>query len=96
MEDPTRNWKISESDYTERELWDGYIAAFEVAISATATHETPCYVIHRTTNGFAIYQCRGSWPDKMEGLGMAFPKPTVDLAEIRRKYHAAEREQRDG
>jgi len=54
MEDPTRNWKISESDYTERELWDGYIAAFEVAISATATHETPCYVIHRTTNGFAI------------------------------------------
>jgi len=34
--------------------------------------------------------------DKMEELGMAFPKPTVDLAEIRRKYHAAEREQRDG
>jgi hypothetical protein len=31
--------------------------------------------------------------DKMEELGMAVPKPTVDLAEIRREYHAAEREQ---
>ena len=30
--------------------------------------------------------------DKMKELGMAFPKPTVDLAEIRRKYHTAKRE----
>ena len=34
--------------------------------------------------------------DKKEALGMAFPKPTVDLAEIRRKYRAAEREERGG
>ncbi|MDQ6702232.1 MAG: polyphosphate kinase 2 family protein, partial [Pseudomonadota bacterium] len=31
--------------------------------------------------------------DTMEELGMAFPKPTVDLAEIRQKYHVAEREE---
>ena len=29
--------------------------------------------------------------DAMEGLHMSYPKPTVDLADIRRKYHAAER-----
>ena len=34
--------------------------------------------------------------DKMEELGMTFPKPTVDLTAIRRKYHAAESEQEDG
>jgi hypothetical protein len=33
--------------------------------------------------------------DTMETLGMAFPEPSVDLAEIRRRYHAAEREERD-
>jgi hypothetical protein len=32
----------------------------------------------------------------MEGLHMSYPKPTVDLAEIRRKYHAAEREAQGG
>ena len=34
--------------------------------------------------------------DKMKELGVAFPKPAVDLTEIRREYRAAEREQRDG
>jgi len=35
LDDPQRNWKISESDYAERAYWDGYIAAFEDAITAT-------------------------------------------------------------
>ena len=30
---------------------------------------------------------------QMEALGMAFPKPSVDLAEIRRNYHAAVEEE---
>jgi polyphosphate kinase 2 (PPK2 family) len=54
LEDPRRNWKISESDYSERELWDGYIAAFEDAISATATREAPWYVIPSNHKSFAI------------------------------------------
>jgi len=33
--------------------------------------------------------------DTMEALDMAFPKPSVDLAEIRRKYHAAVAEGRE-
>ena len=36
LEDPTRNWKISESDYTEREHWDDYIVAFQDALRATS------------------------------------------------------------
>ena len=96
LKDPKRNWKISESDYTERALWDDYIAAFEDAIIATSTREAPWYVIpsnHKWFRNLAVSQIMA---DKMEALGMAFPKPTVDLAEIRRKYHAAEREERDG
>ena len=33
--------------------------------------------------------------DTMEELGMSFPAPTVDLAEIRRKYHAAIEEEHE-
>lgn len=96
LEDSKRNWKISESDYTERELWDDYIAAFEDAINATTTQNAPWYVIpsnHKWFRNLAVSQIM---VDKMEELGMAFPKPTVDLAEIRRKYHAAECEERGG
>jgi hypothetical protein len=34
--------------------------------------------------------------DTMEGLDMAYPAPKVDLADIRRKYHAAEQAERHG
>src|SRR5580704_8596705 len=45
LDDPGRNWKISESDYSERELWDDYIDAYEDAISSTSTASAPGYVI---------------------------------------------------
>jgi PPK2 family polyphosphate:nucleotide phosphotransferase len=89
LEDPTRNWKISESDYAERKLWDDYMGAFEDAMLATSTHNAPWYVIpanHKWFRDLAVSQIMA---DTMEELGMAFPKPTVDLMEIRRKYHAA-------
>jgi len=33
---------------------------------------------------------------RWKGCKLSYQKPTVDLAEIRRKNHAAEREQQDG
>jgi len=94
LDDPARNWKISESDYSERELWDDYVAAFEDALSATSTHHAPWYVIpsnHKWFRNLAVSQIVA---DTMEDLGMSFPKPTVDLADIRRKYHAAVEEEK--
>lgn len=91
LADPERNWKISAADYTERELWDAYIAAYEDAIAATSTQAAPWYVIpanHKWFRNLAVSQIVAH---KLEQLGMAFPAPSVDLAEIRRRYHAAER-----
>jgi PPK2 family polyphosphate:nucleotide phosphotransferase len=92
LEDPARNWKISESDYSERELWDDYIAAFEDAIGATSTPDAPWYLIpsnHKWFRNLAVSQIMA---DTMEELGMKFPEPSVDLNDIRRKYHAAANE----
>jgi PPK2 family polyphosphate:nucleotide phosphotransferase len=93
LEDPARNWKISESDYSERPLWSDYMGAYEDAIAATSTREAPWYVIpasHKWFRNLAVSQIVA---DSMEELGMSFPKPSVELADIRRKYHAAEREE---
>jgi PPK2 family polyphosphate:nucleotide phosphotransferase len=96
LDDPLRNWKISESDYSERLLWDDYMRAVEKALSATSTREAPWYVIpanHKWFRNLAISQIVA---DTMDELGMSFPKPAVDLAGIRRKYHAAAEEERNG
>ena len=96
LDDPARNWKISESDYTERNYWDDYVSAFEDAMMATSTKDLPWFVIpanHKWFRNLAVSQIIA---EAMEDLDMSYPKPTVDLAEIRRKYHAAEHEEKEG
>jgi len=92
LEDPGRNWKISEADYTERALWDDYIEAFEDAIRATSTNEAPWYVIPSNAKWFRNLAVSQIIADAMADLDLAYPPPSVNLAEIRRKYHAAAHE----
>jgi PPK2 family polyphosphate:nucleotide phosphotransferase len=94
LDDPRRNWKISEADYAERVHWDSYMAAYEDAIGATSTKRAPWFVIpanHKWFRDLAVSQILA---DAMEGLHMSYPKPSVDLADIRRKYHAAAAEEK--
>ncbi len=91
LDDPARHWKISESDYIEREFWPRYIEAYENALSLTSTEWAPWFVIpadHKWFRNLAISQIIA---DTMAGMGLELPPAHVDLAEIRRKYHAAER-----
>ena len=96
LEDPARNWKISESDYSERALWDDYTAAFEDAITATSTKAAPWYVIPANHKWFRNLAVSRIIAETMEGLQMSYPKPTVDLADIRQKYHMAVQAEKGG
>jgi PPK2 family polyphosphate:nucleotide phosphotransferase len=93
LEDPMRQWKISEADYAERELWPKYIEAYEEALEKTSTKDAPWYVIpanHKWFRDLAISQIVA---ETLEEMDLRLPPPHVDIAEMRRKYHTAEREQ---
>jgi len=88
LDDPTRQWKISEADYIERAFWDDYIEAYQDALSQCSSRHAPWFVIpanRKWLRNLAISQIIA---DTLASLGMSFPKPTVDIAEIREKYHA--------
>jgi PPK2 family polyphosphate:nucleotide phosphotransferase len=90
LEDPARNWKISESDYSERELWPDYTAAYEEALSETSTERAPWYVIPSNHKWFRNLAASRIIADSMEDRKLELPPTRVDLTEIRRKYHVAE------
>ncbi len=95
LDDPARQWKISDSDYTERNYWDDYIVAFEDALEKTSTKHAPWFVIpanHKWFRNLAISQII---VETLEGLKMKTPGPTVDIAAIRKLYHAAYEAVRD-
>ncbi len=89
LDDPGRQWKISEDDYREREYWDEYTKAFEDVLSRTSTEHAPWYVIPSNHKWFRNLAISHILVETMQAMDIKPPKPTVDLDEIRRKYHHA-------
>jgi PPK2 family polyphosphate:nucleotide phosphotransferase len=93
LDDPARQWKISDADYKEREYWDDYIDAFQDMLRETSTKRAPWFVIpsnHKWFRNLAVSQIITR---TLADMNMTLPEPTVDLADIRRRYHeAAEKE----
>lgn len=93
LEDPARNWKISEDDYREREFWDDYMQAYEAVFAKTSTKHAPWYIIpsnHKWFRNLAISQIVA---ETFADMGIQTPKPQVDLEMIKRQYHQAEEEE---
>lgn len=90
LDDPARHWKISEDDYSERVFWDDYTKAYEDALAATSTKHAPWFVIPSNKKWFRNLAVAKIVVETMKAMNMKFPAPTVDLEEIRRKYHQAE------
>ncbi len=93
LDDPARHWKISESDYSERQLWPKYIEAYEDALALTSTKHAPWYVIPSNHKWFRDLAASEIIADTMEEMGLKLPPTRVNIADIRRKYHAAVRAQ---
>lgn len=89
IDDPERHWKISEADYAQRTHWDSYEAAYEDVLRDCSTEHSPWFIIpsdHKWFRNLAISQIVAQ---SLESLDLRLPEPTVDLAAIRKKYHAA-------
>jgi PPK2 family polyphosphate:nucleotide phosphotransferase len=93
LDDPSRQWKISESDYSERELWSQYMDAYEDALALTSTKHAPWYIIpsnHKWFRNLAVSQIVA---DTMSEMGLKLPPTRVNIKDIRRKYHSAKKEE---
>jgi PPK2 family polyphosphate:nucleotide phosphotransferase len=87
LDDPARQWKISENDYIERKFWPDYITAYEEAILRTSSEQAPWYVIpsdHKWVRNLAVARIIA---DRMGAMNLKTPSVSVDLADIRRRFH---------
>ncbi|HWB85959.1 MAG TPA: polyphosphate kinase 2 family protein [Bryobacteraceae bacterium] len=90
LEDPSRHWKISEADYKERVHWNRYTEAFEDMFHRTSTRFAPWFVIPSNHKWFRDLAVSEIVTRTLEGLDMKLPEPAVNIADIFRRYHAAE------
>jgi PPK2 family polyphosphate:nucleotide phosphotransferase len=95
LDDPTRRWKISEADYSERKLWPEYVSAYEEVFRRTSTKHAPWYIIPSNHKWYRNLAVSTILVQAMKALGLELPRPAVNIEGIRRKYHIAKEGQRE-
>lgn len=76
LDTPEKHWKFSSSDIKEREYWKEYMHAYEEAIKATATKESPWYVVPADNKWFTRLVVVAAIVETLEKLNLAFPQVT--------------------
>ena len=89
LDDPAKQWKISEADYKERPFWDDYTSAYEEALSRCSTEQAPWFIIPSDHKWFRDLAVARIVVEHLEAMDLTFPPPSVDLEQIRKEYHSA-------
>jgi PPK2 family polyphosphate:nucleotide phosphotransferase len=83
--DDHKRWKVSPADFREREYWDDYMRAYEDALTRCNTKVAPWFVIPANKKWFRNLAVAQIIVETLEGLGMKFPKPEIDVTKIKWK-----------
>lgn len=78
--DPIKSWKLSVTDWKEREHWDAYTAAYEDALNRCSTKYAPWFIVPADKKWFrnlavaealrdALMPFKESWLEKVAELG---------------------------
>lgn len=94
LDEPEKNWKFSAHDVEERAHWDAYHAAYEDVIRATATPESPWFVVPADKKWVTRAVVGAAIVERLEQLGLAYPRvdprTRVELDAARAKLAAEE------
>jgi PPK2 family polyphosphate:nucleotide phosphotransferase len=80
LDEPSKNWKFSMADVSERALWARYQAAYQEVIRHTSTRAAPWYVVPADHKWFARVVIGSVIVSALDGLDLKFPK--VDAAAL--------------
>ena len=81
LERPDKHWKFNPEDLDERERWDDYMRAFEIALERTSTEAAPWYVVPAETRWYRDLVVSQILLDTLEAMDPQYPEPTFDPAD---------------
>mgnify|MGYP006299371271 FL=1 len=73
IENPAKHWKISLSDFQERQYWDDYMHAYEQMLLNTSTDNAPWYVIPADHKWFMRSAVSAIIISKLMSLNLHYP-----------------------
>jgi len=81
--DPTKNWKLSEQDFAERERWDDYVRAYEDVLGRCSTSWAPWFLIPADRKWYRNLAVSQIIVETLRHQKMEFPRPSLDLSRLK-------------
>jgi PPK2 family polyphosphate:nucleotide phosphotransferase len=95
LEQPSKNWKFSMADVTERALWPRYMAVYQDIVRHTSSPVAPWHVVPADHKWFARVVIGSAIVSALDALNLRFPRADkASLAEFKAVRKALEREGR--
>jgi PPK2 family polyphosphate:nucleotide phosphotransferase len=76
IDEPTKNWKLSQADMEERKFWKQYMHAYEACLGATSTKHAPWHVVPADDKENARLIISNIILDTFRSLKMQYPVTT--------------------
>jgi PPK2 family polyphosphate:nucleotide phosphotransferase len=93
LDEPSKNWKFSMADITERAYWNRYQAVYQDIVRHTSTAIAPWYVVPADHKWFARVVIGSAIISALEGLNLRFPRADkASLQEFEQVREALENE----
>lgn len=83
LADPTRYWKFSTQDLTERKFWPAYRKAYEEALTRCSTKWAPWHLVPANQKWYRNLVVAKSIVETLGDLDMHYPPPCVDLSKVK-------------
>jgi PPK2 family polyphosphate:nucleotide phosphotransferase len=94
LDEPSKNWKFSMADISERALWNRYQAVYQDIVRHTSTAAAPWYVVPADHKWFARVVIGSAILTALEGLDLRFPR--ADKASVQEFKQVREALQQEG
>jgi PPK2 family polyphosphate:nucleotide phosphotransferase len=79
LDDPLKRWKFRKGDLIDRGLWDGYMAAYEEALTRTSRKHAPWYIVPADKKWYRNLVIATVLVKALEDLKLQIPEPEEDL-----------------
>ncbi|MCO1338803.1 phosphate--nucleotide phosphotransferase [Kocuria polaris] len=81
LDRPEKHWKFNPADIDERELWDDYQRAYEIAIDETDADHAPWFIVPADRKWYARIAVQQLLIEALQDIDPQWPAATFDVAE---------------
>jgi PPK2 family polyphosphate:nucleotide phosphotransferase len=83
LDDPKKQWKISEADFNERKYWDEYQKAYEAVLERCSTSHAPWFIIPANKKWFRNLAVSHVIVETLDRMRMKLPPPSPDVKKLK-------------